>query len=454
MAEAADVDLRIPGLSLLAFVTERPDEWRAVRERLHATGFLRREGAVVTVGPPRRAGGALLATCREAVRRFHRFAGAAARAYFERPELRRELQVDPLLEPLIEIDREADATAPLARLECVLAADGSVHVVEIDPVGVDLLHLRSLLYLVRGLWRAGLRDAADEVDAEARSMVSAFDRHYRAHSERPRERPTVGALSPRGSTRATHLLLRGAFRRMGWEYVSGGPDALTVGDGGIELAGVPVDLLWGDLFFRAASEEARQRQSRSPPAIGEYGSAPAQAAALLADRRFLDHLRSRRVVSMSPGSSYLALPRSLLAWIHDAERPVPAEDREWLARHVARTFSGHDRRRGLLSLPRARAERERLLIKPCHRGGPGELLLGRDVGDGEWLEALEALWSDDAWVVQEFWPPAHAADGRRLSLGLAGFDGELGGIALRMAATAGARDVCFVPVVVDEAGAA
>jgi len=159
------------------------------------------------------------------------------------------------------------------------------------------------------------------------------------------------------------------------------------------------------------------------------------------------------VISISPATAYLALPKSLLAWIHDPDRPVPAGDREWLAHHVARTFSAHDRRRGLLSLPRARAERERLLLKPCQYGGSHGVRLGRDTEDLQWVESLDAIWNDDTWVVQEFWPPVEGADGRFLSLGLASFDGELGGITLRTAPSqvVSARDSSFVPVLVDEA---
>jgi glutathionylspermidine synthase len=443
------VDLGIPGLRPLAFLAEHPDRWRRLHERLHRTVFLRSEGTVVTLGPPQRCEGPLLATCREVVARFDRFYAGAARAYFERPELRREFLVNPLLDPLIEIDREARSTAPLARLDCVLRSDGSVRVIEINPVGVNLLHLRSLLYLVRGLARAGLDDAAAELDAMAAAMVAAFDRYYRQHQDRPRRRPTLGALTPQGWMRATHLLFRDAFRRAGWDYAFGSPAALDVTGDGIRLAGQPIDLLWPDFLFYIAYQEARYSQTRFPSALADFSSTPAQAAAILADPRFLDHLRSRRVIAISPATSYLALPKSLLSWIHDPERPVPPGDREWLAAHVARTFSARDRRRGALSIEEGRARKDELLVKPCQYGGSHGVRLGRDLDDPEWAHALEGLWDDETWAVQEFCPPVRTGQGEFLSLGLASFDGELGGITLRTAPArvVSARDSAFVPVV-------
>jgi hypothetical protein len=444
------VDLGIAGLRPLRFAAEDPEGWRRLRDRLQAGVFLRSEGTVVTLGAPQRAGGPLLDQCREVVRRFHRFYAGAGRVWAERPDLRGELLVNPLIEPLLEIEGGAGATTPLARLDCALGDDGSVRVIEINSVGVNLLHLRSLLYLVRGLWRTGQRDAAEELDGMAASMVGAFDRYYRQHQDRPRPRPTLGALTPHGWMRATHILFRDAFRRRGWDYTWGGPGALEVGAAGIRLAGQPVDLLWTDFLFYMAYQEARYKQTRFPSAIGDYASTPAQAAAILADARFLDHLRARRVIAISPAASYAVLPKSLLSWIHDAERPVPEEDRAWLAAHVARTFSARDRRRGLLSRERARGERERLLVKPCQYGGSHGVRLGRDLDDAEWAQALDALWDDETWVVQEYWQPARARDGRWVSLGLASFDGELGGITLRTAPAqvVSARDSSFIPVLV------
>lgn len=439
------VDLGIAGLSPLPSLADESDRWWRVHERLHATVFLRSEGTVVSLGMPQRADRDLAGRCGELVRRFNRFFAAAARTYFERPELAPEFLFNPLLEPLLEIDRGAAATTPLSRLDCVLGADGSLRVIEINPVGVCLFHLRSLLYMVRGLWRAGLVDAAMQIDRMAGDAVAAFDRHYRRHQDRPRPRPRLGALTPPRWIPATQVLLRDAFRRAGWDYVHGAPDALTVDDRGIHLAGEPIDLLWPDFLFYMAYQEARYSQTRFPSAVADFGSTPAQAAAILADRRFLDHLRSRRVVHISPSTSYLVLAKSLLSWIHDPERP--AEDREWLSAHVARTFSARERR-GHLTREQAVDQRERLLIKPCQYGGSHGVRLGRDVDDGEWARALDAMWDDGGWVVQEFWPPARAADGRFVSLGLHNFDGELGGITLRAAPAqvVSARDSAFLPV--------
>jgi glutathionylspermidine synthase len=447
------IDLGVAGVRPLDFLSREPETWRRVHERLHATAFLRSEGTVVTVGPPQRASRPLVETCREVVRRFDRFFAGAAQTYFEREALRTDYLVNTLIEPLLAIDRAAPVHLPLARLDCVLAPDGSLRVIEINPVGVTLIHLRSLLYLVRGLWRAGLHDAAIELDSLAGAAIESFDRTYRLCHQQPRPRPTLGALTPAGWLRATNFLLRDAFRRRGWDYVWGGPSALEVTDRGIQLAGRAVDVLWPDFLFYWAYQQSRYSQTRFPSAIADYSRTPEQAAAILADGRFLGHLRERRVVHLSPATSYLCLSKSLLSWIHDQERPVPDGDREWLERHVARTFSARDRSRGALSREQARADRPRLLVKPCQYGGSHGVRLGCETSDAEWAAALDALWNDDAWVVQEYWPPAQARDGSFVSLGLASHGGELGGITLRAgpARVVSARDSAFVPVAIDQA---
>src|SRR5262245_49295292 len=117
------VELGLADIHPLAGVAAEPDRWERLRERMHARVFLRAEGNVIDVGPPQQVSGALVERSRELVRRFNRFYTAVANAYYERPDLRDEHLVNPLLAPLLELDAEHPTTTPLSRLDAVLEPD-------------------------------------------------------------------------------------------------------------------------------------------------------------------------------------------------------------------------------------------------------------------------------------------------------------------------------------------
>jgi hypothetical protein len=443
-------DLAIPGLAPLPFLSHAPDKWRAMHDRLHQTVFLRSEGLTIEMGAPQQASGALLETCREVSARFARFYAYAARAYFDRPELRPEFLLEPLVQPLVELDAESRTTTPLARLDCVLDTAGHVNVVEINSIGGNLYHMRGLLYLIRGLHRAGMFEGAEAVDQITRQTVDGFERHYRLHQPHPVARPTLGVLSTRSWLRAANPLLRAAFERMGWNYVYADPDAISIDARGVHAHGTKIDLLWHDFLFQIAYQTARYQQTKWPSRIVDYSGAPAQTTAILTNPLFLDHVRNGRVVGISSGLAYLGLSKSLLAWIHDPERPCPPEDRAWLADHTARTFSRRDRLRGVLTIEQAMDERDGLLVKPCQYGGSHGVCVGRDTAADTWSETLRRIWDEDSWVVQRFHEPIRARDGQWVSLGLQAFEGVLGAIYMRLSPTTiiSARDAALIPVVV------
>jgi len=444
------VDLGVPGLQPLAFLRRSPDAWRRVFDRAHATHFLRSEGLSVALGPPQRATGALLATCRDVAERFARFFAHVARAYVERPELAPEYMLEPLLQPLVEDDQTMRTTTPLARLDCVLDATGNVSVIEINPVGGNLLHMRNVFYLLHHLERAGLHDAAAELEPLALYIVAAFERHYRLNREERRAHPMVGCVTARGWMRGSNPLFRAVFHRFGWRYVWGDARSVTVDAHGIQVRGEPVDVLWHDLLGQPAYQAARYVHTQWHSRPGDLSGAPDDLRTLLANAQLREHLRSRRVVGISPGTSYLAMSKSLLAWIHDPERPCPADDRAWLAAHVARTYSVRERRVGTLTLEQALDERETLLLKPCLYGGSHGVEVGRATSADRWSEAVRAIWDDPTWVLQRFIEPVRSADGQWLSLGLSAFEGLLGGISLRTSPglVISARDAGYIPVVV------
>lgn len=444
------LDLGLTDVRALPGVTSDPERWDRLHRRMQARVFLRSEGNLVEVGTPQQVSGQLRARSVEVVERFNRFYAGVAAAYYERPDLRAEYLVNPLLDPLIEIEADHPITTPLSRLDAVLGPDGSVRVIEINSVGVCLIHMRGLLYLIRELARGGFEDDARLLDQLSQDMVvDGFLRFSRARQPGLPARPVVGALTPSGFFRAGHLLYRAAFRRAGCDYVFGGPEHLEVTDKEIRIRGTRIDVLWSDFFFYLAYQHARYKEIPFPSKMPDFGQTPAQAAELLANRRFLDHLRAGRVVNISPARAYLALPKSLLSWIHRADRPVPEADRAFLAEHVARTYSARDRADGLITVEEAIRNRGDFLVKPCQYGASFGVQLGRLTEPGAWRAKLSELWGDPSWALQQFHEPVMTSAGDWVSLGLPNFDGAVGGVFFRTSQSLliNARDSGFIPAI-------
>jgi len=426
------IDLGLTDVHPLPGLAADPDRWDQLRRRMHQRVFLRSEGNLIEVATPQIVSGRLRERSAEVVARFNRFYAGVAAAYYERPDLRAEHLVNPILDPLLEIDAGHPVTTPLSRLDAVLEADGGIRVIEINSVGVCLVHMRGLFYLIRELARGGFADDARMLDELSRDMiVKGILRFTRRRLADPPARQVIGALTPSGWYRAGHLLYRAAFQRAGCDYVFGGPEHLEVTDREIRIRGTRIDVLWADFLFYMAYQCARYQETRFPTKMPDFGRTPAQAAELLADRRFLDHLRTGRVVNISPGRAYLALPKSLLSWIHRRDRPVPEEDRAFLAEHVARTYSARDRSDGLITAREVTSHRGDYLVKPCQYGASHGVLLGRLAEPDAWRVKLAEIWDDPSWVVQEFRAPVKTAGGEWVSLGLSNFDGELGGVYFR-----------------------
>ncbi len=444
----APLELGLPDVRALPGLAADPGRWERLHRAMNRRVFLRSEGNLIEVGAPQVVSGALRQRAAEVVARFNRFYAGVAAAYYARPDLRSEHLVNPILEPLLELEADQPVTTPLSRLDAVLEPDGSMRVIEINSVGVCLVHMRGLLYLIRELARGGFAEDARRLDELSRAMVvDGFLRFATPRLAAPAARPVVGALTPSGFYRAGQLLYRAAFQRAGCDYVFGGPEHLEVTDREIRLRGTRIDVLWADFLFYLAYQYARYKETRFPSAMPDFGDAPARMAALLADRRFLAHLRTGRVVHISPARAYLALPKSLLGWIHRADRPVDEADRAFLARHVARTYSARDRADGLVTLEEVARHRGEFLVKPCQYGASHGVLLGPMADPDSWRAKLVEIWDDPGWAVQEFREPIQTAGGDRVSLGLANFDGVLGGVYFRTGRSLliNARDAGFVP---------
>ena len=449
------IELGLSDVRALPGVAADPEQWEQLRRRMQQRVFLRSEGNVVELGTPQMVSGQLRKQSAEMVARINRFYAGVA-AYSAPITTARicvsEHLVNPLpRRPLLEIEAEHPITTPLSRLDAVLEPDGSVRVIELNSVGVCLIHMRGLFYLIRELARGGFEHDARILDQLSRDMVvEGFLRFTKARLASPPARQVIGALTPSGFFRAGHLLYRAAFERAGCTTTSSGVvrEHLEVTDKEIRIRGTRIDVLWADFFFYLAYQYARYKDIPFPSKMPEFGQTPAQAAALLADRKFLAHLRTGRVVNISPARSYLALPKSLLSWIHRSDRPVPEADRAFLADHVARTYSACDRADGLIGIDEVANNRGEFLIKPCQYGGSHGVQLGRMTEPDAWRHRLTEIWDHPSWAVQVFHEPAKAAGGEWLSLGLSNFDGALGGLYFRTSDSLliNARDSGFIPV--------
>jgi hypothetical protein len=325
-------------------------------------------------------------------------------------------------------------------------------VIEINSNGICLFHLRSVMYLIRELSRGGFEAEARKLDELTRAtVVDGFLRFANARLGRELVRPTIGSLAPSGFHRAAQTLNRAAFQRAGCEYVYGGPQHLEITDREVRMRGQRVDVLWVDYHMYLAYQCARYQETKWPTKMPDYGKTPDEAAALIADRRFLSHLRERRVALISPARSYLPLSKNLLSWIWRSDRPVGDADRAFLAEHVARTYSARDRADGMIARDTVANNRGDFLLKPCQYGGSHGVMLGRMVEQGAWQERLDLVWDDPTWALQEFHDPVRTANGEYLSLGLQNFDGRLGAVYLRTAKSLliSARDAAFIACALD-----
>jgi hypothetical protein len=421
-----------------------PERWEHLRARLQAKIFLRSEGSDVALGTPLVAPQALTNQARVVVERFDRFSAALARAYFDHPELASEFLVNPLLARVIEIDRDVRYTTPASRFDCVLDADGQMHVIEHNTVSVVLYHFRNLFYLIRGLWNNGFEEDARRLDELTELTCAGFRRFYEATCPNPKPVATLGTLHPSGWFRAGQRLFRAAFERYGWRYVSGGPEHLRIDSQGVSLRGERLDVLWPDFLFYMAYQSERYQETKFPTKLGDFTDTPAIVQRLMADEQLLAHLRNRTVVMTSPGIAYLPLAKPLLSWVHRDE--VPIADRDWLKSLVARTYSRHERARGVLTSERVIDDKDRYVIKPALYGGSHGVQLGCEARRDGWAAAIEKIWDDPSWAVQELAVPIRTSDGDWVSVGLMNYGGTFGGFVLRSspAMTVNARQSKFI----------
>jgi hypothetical protein len=443
------IEIGIPGIEPLSGVAKRPDRWALLEAQMMKRHFWRSDGFRSPVGAPQKLSGELLEQSRAFTEKLDRFYRAAIDAYFSTPGIRADFLVHPDFAPAMDAEPRDQAPLPLSRLDLVRTTDGTLKVIEINPTGMSLPHLRSAFYLARALLRAKEESDARAVDAFATMMVEAFSRH----AGEPGRKLTVGVpILPGHVVKLTQLMFRGAFLRNGWGYVFAPENTLELTKDGASLGGRKIDLLWTDYVFYLAYQFKRYQETRFATKVGDYSAAPSVAARILDDPHFLAGLRERRIKIIEPFRSFLALSKGLLAWPHRADRPVPADLRSFLEKHVARTYALVERDKGVLTRSDALGAKDRLLIKPCQYGGAHGVVAGREASKEEWKAAVDRVWEDPQWVLQEYFEPCRTPDGEYVSIGLYSYAGKFGGMTLRTSKTCviSARDSRFIAVVPED----
>ncbi|MGW9169970.1 hypothetical protein [Streptomyces decoyicus] len=136
-------------------------------------------------------------------------------------------------------------------------------------------------------------------------------------------------------------------------------------------------------------------------------------------------------LTLSPELGTLYTSKRILAWLSESADELSSADREFVDTYLAWTRVVSDTevtwkgdRVGLLKL--LRTNRHGFLLKPFDQRGGAGCVVGRDVEESEWEEALESAVANGRYVAQEFWPPDpinvpvfHHADGEVRSISAA-----------------------------------
>jgi hypothetical protein len=408
--------------------------WTEVEARLRDRPFLRSEGLQAMLVMPSWAAPWLVERSRLLVGAFHRFYRAIVDAQgplADEPARR----IEQPYERIAEVEGARDPIL-LGRYDCVLDAQGGLRVIELNPIGICTLHLRSVSYLTRELVRMGgaaRATAARVLDDLRQRKVSAIRGFCEATLAARPARPTVGILTLPGMLRGTRLVWRHELAEAGFDAVLGRPTDVRVEGGRVRLDGKPIDVLWVDGFLYVGYQQRRYEQTRFASRVGDYSKSGAIAEALLTLPSFAEAVRDRAVTIISPMRAYRALSKALLAWIERPALAISDEDRRTLREHVTRTHDHAERMAQVITPERARKEREAWVLKPCRFGGSHGVQLGRDTDPDAWARRLDEIWSDPEWVLQAFSEPVLDEHGATLSFGLYDYGGELGGILVRSA---------------------
>jgi hypothetical protein len=442
--------LGLDGLQPLPPFDRDPTLWAGIEREMLGRPFLRQDGLLTTrLTAPQVASKDLFARCDEIVRRFDGFYRTVVDSFYERPELHPHYLINPAFEAAIQADRGWSTALPLSRFDCVIDPQGKIRVIELNPVGNCTIHLRNALYSAHYLQKRKLDEQAQRLGQLGDDIADSISR-FAGERLRRLNQPTMGVLTPQGYLRGLAVFWRKQFSRLGWRVLHAhGAEVRMLGSpSSLEVQAKKVDVLWGDYLFYAAYQDDRFRASRIPGRFIGFRDTPTLAARIAQDDAYLGLLRDGKLINVSPWCVYAALPKGLLAWIHDDTMPCP-DDRAWLQEHVAQTWAVADRAGGRITREQAVREREALLVKPSQSGGAHGVVLGCEASAADWEAVVGKVWDDPGHVLQRYHEPARTPEGEWISLGLYNYGGRLGAITIRLGGSLviSGRDTAFVSVV-------
>jgi uncharacterized circularly permuted ATP-grasp superfamily protein len=310
------------------------------------------------------------------------------RAALDLREVFNQLGVSEAEERLIRIDPRYRTASTASRLDAFLLPD-SLHFAEYNaesPAGVAYTEKLAELFSeldVMQRFRAGLNVRHHHTMG---GVLQALLDSYREWGGTANP-PLIAIVDWREVPTWTEFeLLRDAFLAAGVPTIVCDPRDLVFDDGALHAGGQQIDLV----YRRVLLNDIVAREAECQALVDAYQAGAVCVANTL--RCKLAHKKAFFAVLTDPRNSAL----------------FSAGEQEIVARHVPWTRVVEDRETGkgswsgdLTTL--VRRERESLVLKPNDEYGGTGVLLGWEVGDREWDDALQAALTDrpGTWIVQE-----------------------------------------------------
>ena len=299
--------------------------------------------------------------------------------------LRRTLGIPGYLEPLLAIDCAHGKPTILGRADGIMASDGRLTLIEFNsepqsaPFQFELERSFDTLPVTRAF-----------LDKYRARTVNLYEQTYKTLAERGgaggTRMPCVAIVDKalwRSHRRASIFrpLMYSSARGCPVLYVD--PEEVDYRNGKLTASGIPIDVIafvsW-ELLINTPKRLAKITKAISERAVDVF--AGLSRGLLSSYKVVFELLSSRAYRDMFPSEVAAAL-----------ERHIP-----WTRVLRERKTDFGDREIDLLET--VATNREQLVIKPSGGGGGGNITIGRDVTDSEWIAAIKRGVTQN-WIVQE-----------------------------------------------------
>ncbi len=314
----------------------------------------------------------------------------AYQAMLSSPALRGQVWLTPEEETLVAWEAETHLPVPIGRLDCALihdagGGDPALRLLEYNaesPAAIAYEDGLARAFLQTPLLRAFQQHVVARPLWAMPAALQTLLHIYRAWGGRTL--PTIAIVDWQGlPTQHEFLLFQAYFARHGIRALIVDPDALSYQGGVLRAAGEPVDFV----YKRILTHELLARYGLQHPLI--------------------DAVRERAVCMMNRFSCKLLHKKASLALLSDEDNAAlfnPAEQAA-IARHIPWTRRMEERHTQFAGeeidlLPFVLANRQRLVLKPNDEYGGKGVVLGWDVEDAQWQQAVADALAQPS-VVQE-----------------------------------------------------